>query len=224
MRAVATHTHPVDWLEREMPYAAFDEELQRKFGVQGTVRLIGGEEEATSIMSVVEEEPGELPIGLVLKWTPKKEPKTIEFHRAVAEEHGAVWWGRTAAKEDQTGLAQNWVDALHSQIGAGIETPVFLHSPSASTWRAEMLDVSSDEPTETNLIPDYYSAADHHSLWVKLQNLHEVDPQEIKDGFVKAIDGAPVTDGGLGNQSPMIIRALPEGTRRGSRSTSTPQA
>ena len=65
-------------------------------------------------------------IHLVLKWSPQIRPDTIERHREVAEQQGAVWWGRLGTK-GSTGLAERWLKKLQEQLQHGSTTYVFLH-------------------------------------------------------------------------------------------------
>jgi hypothetical protein len=83
---------------------------------------------------------------------------------------------------------------------------VFLYS-AASTWGARLLAIAVDKAEiDPELVPAYYDPDDFHSLWVKLTDIEQVEPSEITDGYVLASSGDPVTVGGLGNQTPLIIR------------------
>jgi hypothetical protein len=144
-------------------------------------------------------------VHLVLKWSPTLRADTVERHREVAGEHGAVWWGRQS-KAAATGLGTEWLEKLRSQLENGSETYVFLHG-SASTWRTWLLAITTHSAeVEPELVPAYYDPETHHSLWVKLTDFEQVEPSEITEGFVLASSGDPVTSGGLGNQTPLIIR------------------
>jgi MoxR-like ATPase len=200
----ARNTRAVEWLADAVPYERFDADLREAFGQQGTVSEIDKPFAAERVLAAVEGVNASA-IHLVLKWSPKLEPATIEHHRAVAEEHDAVWWGRRGS-ESATGLAAQWLSKLKQQLREGSTTYVFLHGW-ASTWRTELLAVSTEAPDEPELIPSYYDPDTHHTLWVKLQGFEQVDPAEIMEKFVLAQSGAPVTAGGLGNQTPLIIRA-----------------
>ena len=200
----ARHTHPVEWLAKSLPYERFDSDLREAFGQQGTVSEISKPNAAQRILDVLAGADASA-IHLVLKWSPSIRPDTIERHREVAEEHGAVWWGRQS-KPGTTGLGGEWLSKIGSQLENGSQTFVFLHS-SASTWRTRLLAITVDAAeVEPELIPAYYDPETFHSLWVKLTDFEQVEPSEITEGYVLANSGDPVTLGGLGNQTPLIIR------------------
>lgn len=70
-----------------------------------------------------------------------------------------------------------------------------------------MVALALDEAAvESDLVPTYYDPDSHHSLWVKLAEFEQVESSEITDNYVLAQSGDPVTAGGLGNQTPLIIR------------------
>lgn len=145
-------------------------------------------------------------LHLVLKWQPSIRAETIDLHREVADAKGAVWWGRVS-KPGVTGLADHWVQRLLDQTENDIRTYVFLTSSAGGTWRAELLDVSTDETdVEKDLVPSYYDPATHHSLWVKLTNFDEVSEEHILNDYVKAADGEAVGIGALHNQTPVILK------------------
>lgn len=201
----AVHTRPVEWLATDLPYERFDPDLREAFGQQGTISEIGKPHAAQRIIDVVGGADASA-IHLVLKWSPGVRPDTIDLHRKVVEAEGAVWWGRQS-KPGTTGLAEEWVKKLRSQLTSGSETFVFLHSGAASTWRTRLLDVATDQSdVDAELVPSYYDPDAFHSLWVKLTDFEEVDAVEITEGYVLAQSGDPVTWGGLGNQTPLIIR------------------
>jgi len=146
-------------------------------------------------------------IHLVLKWSQTVRPDTIERHREVAEQDGAVWWGRNS-KPGATGLGAEWLSKIRSQLEAGSQTLIFLYS-SGGTWRTRLLAITVDKDVvEPELVPAYYDPETYNSLWVKITEFEQVDPSEITEGYVLANSGDPVTPGGLGNQTPLIIRRL----------------
>jgi MoxR-like ATPase len=200
----ARNTRPVEWLADAVRYERFDADLREAFGQQGTVSEIDKPAAAERLLAAVEGVDASA-IHLVLKWTPAVDPETIDHHREVAAEHGAVWWGRLGSK-GSTGLAQRWLKKLQQQLQQGSTTYVFLYNW-ASTWRTQLLSVSLTLPEEATLIPPYYDPNAHHTLWVKLDGFEKVEADDITDHFVLAQSGAPVTQGGLGNQGPLIIRA-----------------
>ena len=113
------------------------------------------------------------------------EGSTIEHHRDVAEQQGAVWWGRVS-KPGTTGLAADRLKKFKEQLERGSLTQVYLHS-SSSTWRTRLLAITTDRETvDEALIPPYYKPETHHSLWVKITDFEQTEPSELTDGFVLA--------------------------------------
>ncbi len=202
----AANTREVDWLARDLPYERFDADLREAFGQQGTVSEISKPAAAQRLLAVVEGADASA-IHLVLKWSPKLKPDTIERHREVAETSGSVWWGRYG-KPGATGLAAAWQERFQQQLEQGSTTHVFLHA-AATTWRTRMVALTDDKASvDASLIPSYYAETGlHHTLWVQLTDFEEVEPAEIIDNFVLAQSGEPVTPRGLGNQGPLILRS-----------------
>ena len=194
----------MEWLAKSLPYERFDSDLREAFGQQGTISEISKPNAAQRLVDVLGGGDASA-VHLVLKWSPSIRPDTIDLHREVAEEHEAVWWGRQS-KPGVTGLGEEWVSKLRSQLENGSQTFVFLHS-SASTWRTRLLGIAVDQAeVEPELVPAYYDPDTFHSLWVKLTDFEQVEPSEITEGYVLTNSGDPVTTGGLGNQTPLIIR------------------
>jgi hypothetical protein len=144
------HTRAVEWLETSLPYERFDADLREAFGLQGTVREITKPDAAERILDVLEGADASA-IHLVLKWSPGIEPETIEYHRAVADERGAVWWGR-ASKPGATGLSAERLKTIRHQLERGSVTNVYLHS-AISTWRTR-LPCDHDRPCGGGRRPD----------------------------------------------------------------------
>ena len=145
-------------------------------------------------------------IGLVLKWSPRLRPDTIERHREVALQKGAVWWARLTYAAGKAGLAAEWLEKLREQIRTS-HAYVFLHSSAGGTWRARLVDIATDrDEVDELLVPSYYDATANYSLWVKLTDFHLSDPSELTEGYVLARSGDPVTSRGLNSQTPLIVR------------------
>jgi hypothetical protein len=147
-------------------------------------------------------------IDLVLKWSPTRRSDTIERHRDVVRQYGAVWWGRLRRSSRAAGLGSEWLQELRAQLVAGHTTFVFLHSGSGGTWRARLLDITTeaDDVLDDSLIPSYYGQKSDYSLWAKLTDFRTVDPGGLIDGYVLARSGDPIRPKGLNNQTPLIIR------------------
>ena len=200
------HTRDIEWLARSLPYERFDPDLREAFGQQGTVSEITKTDVLARMMEVLEGADASA-IHLVLKWSPDRRGRadTIERHLEVAEREGEVWWGRVSTP-GRTGLAADRLQRIREQLASGSKTNVYLHSR-LSTWRTRLVAITIDEDDlEQDLIPSYYSADTHHSLWVKLTDFEQIDPSELTEDFVLAQSGEPVTAASLGNQGPLIVR------------------
>ena len=202
----ARNTRNVDWMAERLPYERFDPDLREAFGQQGTVSEIARSDGARRLLAAAQGADA-LAVHLVLKWSVEQEPKTIELHREVAEsEKGAVWWRRVTKSSTTRGLANEWLEKLRDQVVRGSQTFVFLHSRS-STWRTRLLDITTDDDhVEPDLVPSYYDLDTPHNLWVKLTDFEQIDPLELMRDYVLTRSGDPVTEGGLGNQTPLIVR------------------
>jgi hypothetical protein len=144
-------------------------------------------------------------IDLVLKWSPRLRPDTIERHREVAAERGSVWWGRLS-DSDSPGLGYEWQETFQAQLTAHQRTYVFLHSKPGGTWRAHLLGITVDRSkVDALMIPSYYDSSDHYSLWVRLAEFEKFDPSALIEGYTLARTGHPVTLKGLNNQTPSIL-------------------
>jgi len=202
----AQQTRAVDWLASDLSYERFDPDLREAFGQQGTLSEISKPNASQRIIDVIGGADASA-IHLVLKWSAALDPETVDKHLGVVEVHGASWWGRKS-NPGVTGLAESWITTLRAQLENGSTTFVFLYS-AQSTWCTRLLDITTDAAEiEPELRPPDADSDSHVSLWVKLTEFEEVDPSEITDGYVLASSGDPVTRGGLGNQTPLIIRAL----------------
>lgn len=145
-------------------------------------------------------------IDLILKWSASKEAKTIDYHREVAEgPAGAVWWGRYTKNARATGLSEKPLAALTKQLETGNETFIFLHG--ATTWKTRLLAITTDKAdVDPELVPSYYDPSTHHSLWVKITDFEEIEAEQLLHQYVLASSGEPITQKGLGNQGPLIVR------------------
>lgn len=201
--ADATNTRSVEWLNDSLAYERFDADLRQAFGQQGTISEIGKPNAAQRIIDVLNGGDASA-VHVVLKWSTET-PDTIERHAEVAEAEAAVWWGRLR-DPGVPGIGAQRLNRLQDQIAQGSTTHVFLHS-SASTWRAEMVGITTDKTQiDEGLVPSYYDPEATHSLWVKLTDFTESTPEEILDGYVLADTDAPVTKGALGNRTPVFVR------------------
>jgi MoxR-like ATPase len=208
----ARNTREVEWIGRQIPYEQFDADLREAFGQQGTVSEITKPDSAARILATLGADR-DGPLDLVLKWSPSRNPETIELHREVAERRGAVWWGRVAKDPGKRGMSEKRLSEFEEQLARGEETLVFLHG-NGSTWCTRLLAITTDEAdVEQELVPPYYDPATHHSLWVKIADFESIDTAELTRGFVVDSTGEPVDAGSLGNQGPLFVRRRASGSR-----------
>ncbi len=144
------------------------------------------------------------PLHLVVKWSARLRPDTVELHIEVAEQAGAVWWG-LASQDIGWRVSEKVVDTLRRQIDAGESTFVYISGP--TYWQANLLDIQyGRDNVDEELVPRYYSEVprDYH-LWVKLSSFVPTD----RDTLLRDLDpetrrGKPVA---LGNQTnPLFVR------------------
>jgi MoxR-like ATPase len=205
----AQHTRAVRWLAREASYASFDRELQRAFGLQGTVRQVHQPGVYGRLTSVVSGPADPDALHLVVKWSAGRRADTVERHIEVANEKGAVWWGLATSGNAESRVSEQWLARLRTQIAAGTPTHVFISGPTC--WKTNLLAVVySREETDEALIPAYYAQAEltQHHLWVKLADFAPVERHTL----LRSLDseranrrGRPIA---LGNQTnPLLVRA-----------------
>jgi MoxR-like ATPase len=147
-------------------------------------------------------------LHLVVKWSARRHPETIELHREVADEQGSVWWGLATKSTEEWRISEQWLERLSDQIGAGAPTHVFLVGQTC--WKTDLRAVTySRDETDEALIPAYYADQEptRYHLWVEVANFTETD----RDTLLRELDperdskrGKPVA---LGNQTnPLIVR------------------
>jgi MoxR-like ATPase len=148
---------------------------------------------------------GPAPMDLVVKWSAAIEPKTIEQHREITDEHGSVWWALFGT-EGSGKLSDASFARLSAQLEHGTDTYVYLSgAPDRSAWRTRLEGLQMERPLgEEHLVPGYYPAHRHPVLWLKLTSFQELD----RDWLLKHLE--PVASPGklipLGNQTnPLLV-------------------
>ena len=149
-------------------------------------------------------------LHLVVKWSPGRRRDTVEQHREVVDERGAVWWGLATTGDPSYRISQQRVDEIRAQIASDTPTYVFISGTKGieECWQTDLLAVEYDEPAnEGDLIPSYSEASDTHPLWVKITNFQPRD----RDWLLRTLDPDRPTSRGrplaLGNQTnPLFVR------------------
>lgn len=153
---------------------------------------------------VVDRETETRALHLVVKWSATHGRQTVDLHREVADEKGSVWWG-LIGKPGSKKLGEATFAALRQQLASGIETFVFISGPPAlPAWRTELVDIREERPTDEELIPSYYPAEYHHSLWVKLSSFQQAEREWLLRHLEPAAQPGKLI--ALGNQTnPLIV-------------------
>jgi MoxR-like ATPase len=170
----AKHTRPVNWLAKSLPYEAFGEDLQSSFGQQGTLSEISKPDAAQRILAAVTP-PQDSALHVLLRWSTTQEPRTVDLHREVADQHGAVWWAKIGDPAGRAAIAAKRLSRLRQQLAEDVPTFVYLHR-TGEVWRTRLLEITVERPAgEAELIPEYYrKAIGEHNLWVKLADFERL--------------------------------------------------
>jgi hypothetical protein len=92
------------------------------------------------------------PTHVLLKWNADREPRTIERHREIAEQHGSVWWGRFA-QPGGPGVSADRITELRAQLEASVPTFVFLYHH-GDAWKTTLHEVTADpKDVDTERLP-----------------------------------------------------------------------
>lgn len=210
--ADAKHTRPTEWLAEAVPYENFPDDLRSAFGQQGTVSEIGKPNAAARILAALAG-PAEAVVHLLQRWAPAQEPRTIEMHRDVEANNGAVWWGKLGNPAGKAAIAAKRLAILREQLADGVATYVFLHR-TGEVWRTRLVDIRTERPDEeAELIPAYYrGATDEHHLWLKLEDFEQLPPDFAETALV--LDGSDdpesIVKAFKGQQSLLYVRETGE--------------
>jgi MoxR-like ATPase len=142
---------------------------------------------------------------LLFKWDREYEPRTIESHREVAEQHGSVWWGKFG-KPGSSSISQKRLKRIRTQLEEGVPTYAFLYR-AGEVWQAtlEELTISPDD-VDTELMPSYYTK-EQCVLFARVSNFVPLDAAWPAEHLVLASNPDPDRiAGALGNQtSPLTV-------------------
>jgi hypothetical protein len=146
-------------------------------------------------------------VHLLLKWSPEHAADTIERHKQVAQERGSVWWG----KFGKLGISEPRLIQIRTQLGAGMETSVFL-SGADTLWRTRLEQITSDaDDVDDALLPGYYRKEDC-SFFVRLVAFEPVARRWFEETTV--LDSDPVPGSGAtalkSHANPAYVRLVGE--------------
>lgn len=125
----------------------------------------------------------ESPVHLLMRFSNEmsRVKDVIEAHRAVIDEHKAVWLGKMGKP-----LGMPKVDKLNAQSKSGVPTYVFMVQRVKGVYqvyRGTVLEVARRRP-ERALVPPYYlkdNIVQYVSLWIKLSQLEKVNLDELSN-------------------------------------------
>jgi 5-methylcytosine-specific restriction enzyme B len=150
--------------------------------------------------SGLELDPQIEPLHLLFKWSTDIEPQTVELHRAIADEKGAVWWARLGG----TGADARKLAQIKEQLERGIPTFAFLYG-GGQLVRARLDDVTDDQ-SEVDLDRRPQHAVDQTGgLFALIGDFETLDASWALDHLALASDPDPrKVHGALGNTTTLL--------------------
>ena len=118
----------------------------------------------------------------------------MALHNKVVRKYGAVWFGKLG----QT-ISQSRVDTLNQQVEKKVPTFLYLvkgNRRKSTAYRAPLILVSREKPSENTLIPEYYAEKDllqFMKAWMKVGKIKPIEMSEM--GSLKAINSVfPISE------------------------------
>jgi hypothetical protein len=179
---VKAYPHHLEFIDEcRKQFEGADLVVQDRLDVQGILWEWWSADESSSALHILQ------------RWSSPRDPDTITKHREVAEEHGAVWWGRLGDPEGRAAIGASRLKELRAQLDAGIPTYVFLHR-TGEVWRTRLIAIRTDRPNdELELIPEHYrGVVGKHHLWLKLREFESLEPDYAQAHLV--MDGSKDPD------------------------------
>jgi hypothetical protein len=144
---------------------------------------------------------------VLLKWSPTREPATIERHREIAQRRGSVWWGYIGGNPPTEQREQ----MLRLELDGGADVFAYLYETGsdpgmARCTQARVLDISRHRdmiaPEDR---PDYYSLSDC-TFFFRLSEFEELPSGWASDNLAR-MEAPTVPHGGLRSQSASLCGA-----------------
>ena len=140
----------------------------------------------TDLVQVLDDgDPG---LHVLLRWRYQRQPRTIELHRAVAEQHGSVWW----CQYGRVTITPARQATLRQQVRAGTPTFAFLHNQRTGTVRARVIEATSDRSEiDEDLVPEGIDPANGGAFFLL------TDLEEMPEGWLRnnvALERDPTGD------------------------------
>ena len=142
----------------------------------------------------------------LFKWAADREPRTVDLHRAVEEQHRSVWWGKFGTRQRAALSAKN-LNMIRGQLQAGTPTKVFIYGP-GDVWETDLVEITAAlDEVDLERLPSYYGK-DECKLFVRIANFERRDNEYPLSHLVLASDPDPAKmPGALGNQgTPLMVR------------------
>jgi 5-methylcytosine-specific restriction protein B len=176
-----------------------------------------------AVASGLELDPESEPLHLLFKWSSDIEAQTIERHQAVADDRGAVWWGKFGTSG--TPMSPRRLVELNEQLAAGVTTYAFLYG-GGRTVRTRLRQIELDPAAvDAERMAGYY-AKDDCTMFVLLEDFRPLPPGWPLDHLLLANDPNPAkVQGALSNQTTLLYvyeRFVP-GTRDDAIHVAAPQ-
>jgi hypothetical protein len=149
---------------------------------------------------------GNRPVAhLLFKWSPDRDPETIEKHRRVAESRGSVWWGRLGNPES-SGMSADKLELIRGQLNSGAEIYAFIYSR-REAWRTMLQEITANvADVDNDLRPEDF-ALTRCNLYARVSNFERLADGWVESRLVPA--GDPSAEGmmsALRNQtSPLLV-------------------
>lgn len=163
----------------------------------------------TAVGSGLRFDPEIEPLHVLLKWSSERNSATVENHRAVAEQHGSVWWGAFRAADSPAPMSTETLSTIRDQLNRGMTTHAYLYGGS-ELWRCQLEEITLDETeVDEERLPSYYTKADCR-LFARLSHFDQIAIETATEQLVLARNPGSTSIGpALSNQTtPMLVYEL----------------
>ncbi len=161
---------------------------------------------AVDVQSVLGDFGPDEPVHVVMKWSAEKRPDTVIAHRAVAEERGAVWWGKFG-KSSTAAISDARLATLRQQL-ADSTAPVYCYLyRRGEVWSTRLLDITKNAGAiDISRLPSYYGP-ESCNLFLLLSDFRQLPENWLVENALLQSDPDPAgISGALGNQtSPLVV-------------------
>jgi 5-methylcytosine-specific restriction enzyme B len=145
------------------------------------------------------------PVHLLMKWSAELKPSTVIEHQTVAENRGAVWWGKFG-RTNTNPISAARLETISTELAEGLTVHCYLYR-GGELWRTRLLDVTLDAgQVDRERLPSYYGPEQCH-LFALLTDFEELPASYATEHLLLASNPSPsAIAGALGNQtSPLLV-------------------